>query len=94
MRTMRTHCELLVALQPGPLAYDAANPDPLRCCERETWSFHDDARGRSTLCRIALRKRARPGESCPGDSALGGTSSPRHSHRPRRWATTKRPESR
>ena len=33
MRAMQRRCELLMALQPGPPAYDEANPDPMRCCD-------------------------------------------------------------
>ena len=33
MRAMQRRCELLMALQPGPPAYDEANPDPMRCSD-------------------------------------------------------------
>ena len=65
MRAMQRRCELLMALRPGPPAYDEANPDPLRCCERETWSIHDHAIERVSLCTITIRKRVRPGDPCP-----------------------------
>lgn len=76
---MRRRCESLMALQPGPPAYDAANPDPLRCCERETWFFDDEGRGTTTLCTIVLRKRTRRIEPCPDRSVAAGTSTPRRS---------------
>ena len=66
MRAMQRRCELLMALRPGPPAYDEANPDPLRCCERETWSIHDYAFESVSLCTITVRKRVRPGDPCPG----------------------------
>ena len=66
MRAMQRRCELLMALRPGPPAYDEANPDPLRCCERETWSIHDYAFESVSLCTITVRKHVRPGDPCPG----------------------------
>ena len=69
MRAMQRRCELLMELKPGPPAYGEANPDPLRCCERETWLFSDHTLDRASLCTITLRKRARRGEPCPGQIA-------------------------
>ena len=66
MKAMQRRCELLMELKPGPPAYGQANPDPLRCCEQETWSFHDHAFERASLCTITLRKRAPRGQPCTG----------------------------
>ena len=79
MRAMQRRCELLMALRPGQPAYGEANPDPLRCCERETWLFSDHAFERVSLCTITVRKRARPGEPCPdhiraSDAGMRGTT--------------------
>ena len=68
MRAMQGRCELLMELKPGPPAYGEANPDPLRCCERETWRFSDHTFDRVSLCTITLRKRARRGSLAPARS--------------------------
>ena len=79
MRTMKRRCELLMVLQPGPPAYAAANPDPMRCCEQETWFFDDDAGASTTLCSLTVRKRTLPDERCPGHDAQGGIGTRRRS---------------
>ena len=71
MRTTQRRCEVLMALKPGPPTYGEANPDRLRCCEKETWLFRDHAFERVSFCSITLRKRARPDEPCPGHSRAG-----------------------